>query len=427
MEITSALGVLTLFSITIFLGYIGNLIFERTKIPDVVWLLIFGLLVGPVFNLVNTEMFAQMSPLLGAVALLIILFDAGLNMNFYTVIKEVPRATGLAVLGMLGSMLIVGLVTMYMFGFDFYTGILLGAIIGGVSSPIVIAIVSGLEIRERFKTILQIESILTDPLCIVVTIAILQVILSSTAGNIAHDIIASFSIGIVVGSIVGLGWLSILDLLRKRPFGYMITLAMLLILYAFVETIAGSGAIAALFFGLVLGNGRMITRILRFKRSLGIKPFIRTFHREISFFMRSFFFVFLGLIVEINLTYVTYGIVIAAILILLRILVAEISMINSGITKVEMNIVRIMTPRGLAAAVLAQLPLQAGMEAGNLISNIVFVVILVTVIYASFAVRFVYKTPKTILMNEKKNKRRNFNHLFFNKCERIRKNYKTTF
>ena len=154
MEIISALSVLTLFSITIFLGYIGKLIFERTKIPDVVWLLIFGLLVGPVFNLINTSMFVQMSPLLGAVALLIILFDAGLNMNFYTMVREFPRATALAVFGMITSMLVVGLASMYMFGFDIYTGIMIGAIVGGVSSPIVISIVSGLEISNKVKTII---------------------------------------------------------------------------------------------------------------------------------------------------------------------------------------------------------------------------------------------------------------------------------
>ncbi|MBU3904549.1 MAG: cation:proton antiporter [Nanoarchaeota archaeon] len=402
MEIISAIGVLTLFSITIFLGYIGNLIFERTKIPDIVWLLLFGLFVGPIFNLIDTTMFVKISPLFGAVALLIILFDAGLNMNFYTMIKEFPRATTLAIIGMISSMAVVGLVSIYMFNFDIYTGIMIGAILGGISSPIVISIVSGLELNGKVKTILELESILTDPLCIIVTIALIQLIVSSFAGNIVHDIIASFSIGIVIGSIVGLIWLSILHILRKRPFGYMITLAILLILYAFVETIAGSGAIAALFFGLVLGNGRLITKVLKFKRTIGIKPFIRTFHREMSFFIRSFFFVFLGLIVEINMTYVMYGVVIAAILILLRIIVAQISMIGSGITKAELNIMRIMTPRGLAAAVLAQLPLQAGIVGGNLISNIVFVVILITVLYASFAIRFVYKTPKNLVAIGKK-------------------------
>jgi len=389
----AAAGLLVLAGFTIFLGYIGSLIFEKTRIPDVVWLLLFGLLVGPVFNLVNVTLFLSLSGLLSAIAILIILFDAGLNMDFFTMIKEFSRATALAILGIGLTMIVVGAVSMYLFNFDILTGLLLGAIIGGTSSPIVISMVSGMQIREHVKTVLQLESVLTDPICIVVSIALIQIITFSLQNSIAHDIIASFSIGIVIGSLAGLIWLSILHALRKRPFGYMLTLAMLLLLYVFVESIAASGAIAALFFGLVLGNGRTVTRFLRFKTRLGIKPFIKTFHKEMSFFIRSFFFVYLGLIVKINPTYLLYGVGISAILILLRLVIVHLSMFKSALSVVELNMMRIMTPRGLAAAVLAQLPLQYGIVGGNIISNIVFIVILCTVIYASVATRFVYSPP----------------------------------
>lgn len=392
MAVASA-SLLILAGFTIFLGYIGNLIFEKTRIPDIVWLLVFGLLVGPVFNLVNVEMFLSISGLLSAIAILIILFDAGLNMNFFTTIKEFPRATFLAVLGIISSMAVVGIISSYIFNFDLLTGLLLGAIIGGTSSPTVISIVYGMQIREQIKTILELESILTDPLCIVVSIALIQIITSSLQNNIIHDIVASFSIGIVIGSLAGLIWLSILHTLRKRPFGYMLTLAMLLLLYVFVESIAASGAIAALFFGLILGNGRIITKFLKFEKRLAIKPFIKTFHKEMSFFIRSFFFVYLGMVVKINSTYLLYGVGISIILILLRLFIVQISMFKAALSVVEMNIMRIMTPRGLAAAVLAQLPLQYGIVGGNIISNVVFTVILCTVIYASAITRFVYVPP----------------------------------
>ena len=61
MEISSALSMLVLTGVTIFLGYVGNLIFEKTRIPDAVWLLVFGLLVGPIFNLIDTTMFLSIS------------------------------------------------------------------------------------------------------------------------------------------------------------------------------------------------------------------------------------------------------------------------------------------------------------------------------------------------------------------------------
>lgn len=391
MEIFSALGVLTLFGITIILGYVGSLIFSRTRIPDVIWLVILGLIVGPLLGLIDRTIFVSMSPLLAAIALMIILFDAGLNMDFYQTLRGFPRSTLLAVLGMFLSMSSVGLISIFLFKFSLIQGLLLGAIIGGTSSPIVISIVSQFKINPKIKTLLNLESIITDPLCVVVAIAFIQLMTFNATSGIAHSIFSAFSIGAVLGLIVGLVWLLALDKLRGKPFDYMLTLAVLFLLYSFIESIAGSGAIGALFFGLVLGNGKIFSKMLKFEKIFKIEPSMKRFHTEISFFIRSFFFVYIGLIVMIKPIFILYGLLITGVLILVRFIAVQLTVIKMEITELEKNVMAIMTPRGLAAAVLAQLPIVFGLAYAETYLNIAFVVILATVIYTTVMTRIFYK------------------------------------
>ena len=395
---TDAIGILILMGVTITIGYIGYIIFEKTKVPDIIWLLLFGFLVGPIFGLVNRELFIVSSPFLTALAILIILFDGGLHMNFYETIKDFSRSVALSGWNMSLSMIFVGIFSYFFIPkLGLLDGIILGAMLGGTSSPIVLSIVNKLtELRPNIRTFLELESIITDPLCIVLVISFLQIsLVSSSFTSIVHDIVSAYSIGAVIGFLAGLTWLSILDVIREKKFDYILTIGVLLLLYAFVESIKGSGAIAALVFGLVLGNSIIITKILRFRKKIVLGSLLKKFHEEITFFIRSFFFVYLGLIVSVNLNYLLYGLAISAILIILRIIVVRISTVGLNITKAERHIMDIMIPRGLAAAILIQLPLAYGSPNGDLYLNIGFITILATVIYSTIGTKMFYR-PKQI-------------------------------
>jgi len=84
------------------LGFIGNFIFNRTQIPSIVWLLIFGLIVGAVFKidafqLAYPELLMTISSFFGAIAIVIILFDGGINTDIYQLFKGAPRGLLLTV------------------------------------------------------------------------------------------------------------------------------------------------------------------------------------------------------------------------------------------------------------------------------------------------------------------------------------------
>src|SRR3989344_4547469 len=379
-------SIVILFSLTIVVGYVGSYIFSKTRIPDVVLLLFFGMIVGPLFHLIDTAIFLTISPFLAALAILIILFDAGLKMDFYQMVHSFSRSMLLAVLEILLGIVVVAFVSMHLFGFDLLRGMLLGTILGGTSSTIVIVVVSRLKMNEKAKTFLNLESIITDPMVVVIAIVLIGMITQSAVQSPVNSILATFSIGAVLGILAGVIWLIVLDRLHGRPFDYMITLAVLFLLYSFVESTGGSGAIAALLFGLVLGNGLTFSRMLKSKKREGFSHLLKTFQSEVSFFIRSFFFVYLGLIVSINPTYALYGLAISAALIATRFIAVQFSTIKMGLTKTEKSMAMHMAPRGLAAAVLAQLPITYGIAGAEIFSNIIFIVILATVIYTTVAV-----------------------------------------
>jgi len=385
------LSILTFFGITIVLGYVGSLIFERTRIPDVVWLLLFGLLVGPIFNLMERTIFITASSLLSAIALLIILFDAGLHMDIYQILSKISRGVLLVFLGIFLSIGGVTLVSVFLFKFGFIESLILGAIISGTSSAVVISIVNPLKIREGVKTILKLESIITDPVVIVLTMALIQFATLSQTISLANSLASMYSIAIVTGLIIGIVWLLILDKIKGKEFDYMLTLAVVFLLYVFTESIGGSGAISALMFGLVLGNSYAFSKMLKFKKRYRVDKTLKRFHGEITFFIRSFFFVYLGLIATINLTYLYYGLIFLVILIIMRLAAVQLSTYKMNITRVEKNIMRSMMSRGLAAAVLAQIPLIYGIKNAEIFSNIVFIVILLTVLFTTIFIKIFYR------------------------------------
>ena len=77
------------------LGFFGNIFFKKTKISDILILIIVGMLLGPVFHLIPNniiELLKSFTPIFAAVALIILLFDGGLWLNFNSVINEIKNS-----------------------------------------------------------------------------------------------------------------------------------------------------------------------------------------------------------------------------------------------------------------------------------------------------------------------------------------------
>jgi cell volume regulation protein A len=294
------------------------------------------------------------------------LFDGGMAMNIYRVFAESPRAAVLAIIGFSLSVIATTLFMAYIVippDVPILYSILFGTIFGGSSSVVVISLASRIKVSEKCSTILSLESALTDIFCIVFSLVVIDIILKGAVDltAVGQSIASRFSIGIVLGVIFGLIWLSVLKRIAKAPYVYILTLAVVLLAYSLSEFLGGSGSLCSLLFGIMLGNEKEIYKILRMERppDMVVDVGLKRFESEVAFLLRTFFFVYIGLIVSIsNITIVLAGIILSLILLLVRFGAVALTTVRSTELAKERWIMSIMLTRGLAAAVLATLPLQ---------------------------------------------------------------------
>ena len=417
IDITLALIV---FGAVMILGFIGNYIFNRTQIPSIVWLLLFGLVIGVIFNIrdIDQSIIIAASKLFGAVAIVIILFDGGINTDLYQLFRGAPRGLLLSITAFSFSILVtMGLVVALFYSFmptiplenSVIIGIILGAIVAGTSSPIVIPLASRLKnLQEKTKMMLSIESIITDPLCIVVVLAVYYMVIGPSAEGLnlglgAKNVISTFSVGAMMGFISGLIWLPIMNKVRQEQFSYVATLALVFIVYsvtALIVTVGdggeGAGAIACLVFGLVLGNGKKILKMLGYgEKQFEMDEQSKHIHSLVSFIIRTVFFVFLGMMVGFQrIEYIIIGIVVLFLLLAVRILAILIATYKGEIERDDKQSMIVMMPRGLAAAILALTfgpelvsTLMPGMD--GFFEDVAFVVILGTAILCTIGISII--------------------------------------
>jgi len=383
-------------AVIIILGFLGEEFFKRTSIPDPLLLLLLGVLMGPIFQFFAQDELLAITPYFSALALIIILFDGGLNMKIRGAVKNSPRALIMALMGWTLNVLITAALCKVFLGWRLLNGLLLGSIVGGGSSLIVIALTRKLGVNEEVETLLSLESILTDVLCTVGAFAAINIILS---GEISLEVALSsvgiaFSVGILVGLGFGVIWLFALEKLKGKPNAYMLTLAVLFLTYVVATLLGGSGAISALFLGLIIGNNGSIAKLLKFRTTVSIDEHVRDFHCQISFLIRSFFFVFTGLLFTFSsFSLVLFGLLLTFAFLGIRFLIIKITTLKSNLHSVE-TLMTIMFPRGLAAAVLASLPLTMGIPDSELFPEISFIVILSSILVTTIGVVFLKKRTK---------------------------------
>lgn len=390
----------------IFIGFFGTLVFNKYKVPDVLLLIFLGMLLGPDLlgtrlNLVTEsrlEDIDRFRDLFLSVALIVILFDGGLSLDIRSVIESMRLSTFMTVLTFVLEMTTIALVMHFILGLHILLSFTLGAILGGTSGAIVIPIANKLRIQPKTKSIMIMESAITDVLVVVAALTLLSIIELGdfSAVGMTEELAIKFLVGAACGFVGGVVWLFVLDRLRNQPLSYMITIAALFLLAGLVEMANSSGAVAALTFGLSIGNQRFVKRKLT-SVSLRDKPdeHILHLHSEIAFFVRTFFFVYLGLIFRFD-TFTTVhlfaGLVVVSVIVLVRWLTTRILDRVGDLTPEDSLALFGLMPRGLAAAVLATLPSVALANvaiwqdepgAGDLFLNVALIAILGTTILST--------------------------------------------
>ena len=360
----------------IFAAHLFTEIFSRKRIPDVLLLMIIGLVIGPVLHWVSPEMMGAMGSVFTTITLVILLFESGTQLNFETLMKSIKGTMKLTTVNFFLTMVVVAVLGMLLAKLDIWTSLMLGAILGGTSSAVIIPMVSQLKIGSKSQTILILESAFSDVLCIVFALALLQVVESGSMnlGLVLGKVLYSFIIAAFIGIVSAILWSYVLDKVRHVKNSILTTPAFVFIVYGISD------------FG-----DRIYTKILI--KMLHTEPTKlneteKQLFSEVVFLLKTFFFVYIGISIQLDhLWPILIGLIITVVLFALRIPIVKISIWKKDdIEPFDKAFMAGMVPKGLAAAVLATMPAQAGVPGGEIIQSIVFAVILFSIVFTSIMV-----------------------------------------
>lgn len=355
----------------IVIGYIGGILFDRFRVPDILFLVGIGILIGPVTNSLDAKNLEGVTTYFGQLALVFILFEGGLGIDFVKFIKNISSGALLGFLSFTFTMLGVWVGTEYILPYIIDTfrdnpvpteaSLMLGAILGGTSSAVVIPLIQKLKIGDKTKINISLESILTDIFTVLTVIILIDIIKigSIDPSTVLNKVAGGFTIAMFAGIVAGILWVAALRKMKQSPLSYMTTMAIALVLFALTNYAQGNGGIAVFTFALVLNNANRFLTFLGLEGAFYLDEKIGLFHKEISFFIRTYFFVLIGLhctpdkFVKDNL--IIAGILLGCILTGRWVVVYIFGLFNKEEKKSKL-MYTIMFPRGLAAAIMASVP-----------------------------------------------------------------------
>ncbi len=365
----------------IIVGFFGNAVFAKYRVPDVLILVAFGMLIGPDilgsrFNLVTDSTILDVNKyrdIFLSIALVVVLFDGGLSLDLKSVMQSARLSLFMSVLTFLLEMLIIATVVNLISHVDFTICLILGGIVGGTTEAVVIPIASKMRIKEKTKAMLIMESVLTDVIVIVTVLALIKVVQIGGVSPVVfiEDLAVKFLIAGAIGLAAGVAWLFVLQRLHNQPLSYMLSVGVLFAIAGLVELppIGSSSAVAALMFGLTIGNRQYIKKRLTSRfLTLPSNEYLQQFSTEITFFVRTFFFVYLGLLFDFHsftAIHLALGLLMISIIVFARRITSFIASRIGDLDPVDATAVFAMMPKGLSAAVLATLP--AAMLSGTTI------------------------------------------------------------
>lgn len=196
---------------------------------------------------------------LGTIALVLILFDGGLNTPQSVVKAGVRPAALLATLGVVVTALLVA-VGAWLLGVDAKHAALLGAIVSSTDAAAVFAVLrgSGIQLRRRVGITLELESGLNDPMAVLLTVTATRFLVTGEEPSwllIVH-VVRELGIGLAAGLGIGYGARTLLTRARLAAGGLypVVTIALALLAYSVPTLLHGSGFLSVYVAAVIVGN-----------------------------------------------------------------------------------------------------------------------------------------------------------------------------
>lgn len=350
-------------------------------------LMVIGILIGPVFRIIDPASFGQFGPLFSHLVLIFILFESGTDLKFSEVKSSFRQSAGITTLGFFTTWLVSFLICWFVLDLSVLTCLFIGATIGGTSSAVVVGLVKKIAVQPRTKTSLIMESAETDVFTLAIPIAILGIMITGYVEphRVMIDFVSSIILALFIGITGAFLWSFIVNKIPTLKGTRFSTPAFLFILYGATEYLGFSGPLTALSFGIAIGNlqylePKILERVFP-NQSIVLPQEEKYFFSEIVFLLRTFFFVFVGVNIQIGRSdWLFWGAMITIVLLVVRIVVIK-WIVKKDTPLLDKSVMSFMIPKGLGAAVIATLPLYEGHQDGHIIQSIAFSVILFSTLF----------------------------------------------
>ncbi|MCS7059818.1 MAG: potassium/proton antiporter [Anaerolineae bacterium] len=335
---------------------------------------------------------AQIAQAIGVVALAFILFSGGLDTNWQSIQAVLWAGLALSTVGVVLTAMIVALFVTFVLGLSLIEGLLLGAIVSSTDAAAVFAVLRsrGVQLKGTLEPLLELESGSNDPMAVLLTLGFTRLLIApdTPLTELGLLFVKQAAFGLVGGYVFARLSVIIINRIRLSYDGLysVLTIAIVLLSYAATAAVGGSGFLATYITGLVMSRYDFVH-----KRSL------RHFHDGIAWLMQIAMFLTLGLLVFPSQLVPIAGaaLLIAAVLTLVaRPIAVFISLLPFRMGLRAKLLVSWVGLRGATPIVLATFPLLAGAPNANALFNLVFFVVISSVLVQGTTVPLVSRLLK---------------------------------
>ncbi len=348
---------------------------ERVSIPVVLIFLVTGMLAGSEgIGGIAFDNYA-FAVRLGTIALVLILFDGGLNTSLASFRKVAAPAGVLATIGVI-MMAGVGALGARALGLSWPAALLVSAVVSSTDAAAVFAVLrgSGLHLQRRVGIMLEVESGANDPMAVILTLALTSNLIapSPTIGwQMAVDVLRQLVVGVALGLAIGSGGSFLLRKLRVATVGLypVLTLAIAFLAFGVPTVLGGSGFLSVYITGMLLGSSE-----------LPYRPGLTRVHDALAWLSQITMFLVLGLLITPShlLDVAWLGLALALFLTFVaRPLVVALCLTPFGYSTKEIAYIGWVGLRGAVPIILGTFPVLAGAPGAMVIFEVVFFIVVV--------------------------------------------------
>ncbi len=330
---------------------------------------------------------AQVAQSVGVVALAFILFAGGLETEWKVVRPALGAALSLSTIGVLLTAVVVAVFALFVLHFSFLEGLLLGAIISATDAAAVFSVLRArnLQLTGKLLPLLELESGTNDPMAIFLTVGLTGLLTNphESVFGVILLFVQQMGVGAVMGLLIGWGTIWLINRLHLDVEGLyrVFTIALVLFTYGLTAILGGSGFLAVYLVGLLLGNSS-VQQVDRLSR----------FHDSLAWLMQITMFLILGLLVfpsRLPAVMVSGLIITAVAVFIARPVSVLIALLPVKMSLREKLFVSWVGLRGAVPIVLATFPLLVGLPKASFLFDLVFFVVLASVLLQGASVPFV--------------------------------------